>query len=214
MSFPATRAESVTTTTHTSSDRPRGVDKRGRKFGRRPNPYTPPQVPQGKINTTDPDSRNVKTLRGWVQGYNAQAASNEEQIVLAAELTNSSADFGQLGPMVDAIDRELHTAGVTDVPEVVLADAGYWHNVQMQALAGDGITVLVSPDAKKRKGTRPGWDGELFAFMRRALATPAGAELYGKRTRMSSPSLPTPSSTAASIASTATAEPPVPRNGA
>jgi hypothetical protein len=28
------------------------------------------------------DSRNVKTLRGWVQGYNAQAACTEDQIVL------------------------------------------------------------------------------------------------------------------------------------
>src|SRR3954447_5074931 len=91
-------------------------------------PYTPPAVPQGKVNTTDPDSRNVKTLRGWVQGYNAQAASNEQQIVIAAELTNSSADCGELGPMVDAVARELHTAGVSDPREVVLADAGYWHN--------------------------------------------------------------------------------------
>ena len=32
----------------------------------RPKPYTPPATPQGKINTTDPDSRNVKAPRGWV----------------------------------------------------------------------------------------------------------------------------------------------------
>jgi hypothetical protein len=107
--------------------------------------------------------------------------------VIAAELTNSSADFGQLGPMVDAVDRELHAAGVTDSPEVVLADAGYWHNDQMRALAGDGLTVLVPPDAKKRKGTRPGWDGGFYAFMRRALATSVGAELYGQRTQMIEP---------------------------
>ena len=50
----------------------RGVDKRGRKFGRPPNPYTPPPARARKINTTDLDSRNVKTPRGWVQGYNAQ----------------------------------------------------------------------------------------------------------------------------------------------
>jgi transposase len=150
-------------------------------------PYTPPAVPQGKVNTTDPDSRNVKTLRGWVQGYNAQAASNEQQIVIAAEITNSSADFGQLGPMVDAVHRELHTARVTDTPAVVVADAGYWHTDQMQALAADGLTVLVPPDAKKRKGTRPGWDGGLYAFMRRALATSTGSELYGLRTQMIEP---------------------------
>ena len=63
----------------------------------------------------------------------------------------------------------------------------YWHQVQMQALAGDGLTVLIPPDAKKRKGARPGWDGGLYAFMRRVLATPTGAALYGKRTAMIEP---------------------------
>jgi hypothetical protein len=50
---------------------------------------------------------------------------------------------------------------------VVLADAGHWHQLQMQALATDGITVLVAPDANKRQGTRPGWNGGFYAFMRR-----------------------------------------------
>jgi hypothetical protein len=77
--------------------RARGVDKTGRKFGRAPKPFEPPATRAGKVNTTDPDSRNVKTLRGWAQGYNAQAVSTDRQIVIAADLTNSSADFAQLG---------------------------------------------------------------------------------------------------------------------
>jgi hypothetical protein len=52
--------------------------KDGRRFGRPPNPYRPPDAPAGKINLTDPDSRNVKTSRGWVQGYNAQAVVTEQ----------------------------------------------------------------------------------------------------------------------------------------
>ncbi len=32
----------------------------GRRFSRPPDPYTPPSAPQGRINTTDPDSRVVK----------------------------------------------------------------------------------------------------------------------------------------------------------
>jgi transposase len=169
--------------------RARGVMRNGRRLGSHspPKPYTPPATPQGKINTTDPDSRNVKTPRGWVQGYNAQAAANERQIVIAAELTNSSADFGQIEPMLNATRRELRAAGVAELPEVVVADAGYWHRVQMQALAGDGIQVLIPPDANKRKGARPGWDGGLYAFMRRVLATDLGAELYRKRTAMIEP---------------------------
>ena len=169
--------------------RARGLMRNGRRLGSHspPKPYSPPTAPAGKINTTDPDSRNVKTPRGWVQGYNAQAAANERQIVIAAELTNSSADFGQIEPMVNAVRRELRAAGVAALPEVVVADAGYWHRVQMQALAGDGIGVLIPPDANKRKGARPGWDGGLYAFMRRVLATPAGAELYRKRIAMIEP---------------------------
>jgi transposase len=169
--------------------RARGVMRNGRRLGAHspPKPYTPSATPQGKISTTDPDSRSVKTPRGWVQGYNAQAAANERQIVIAAELTNCSADFGQIEPMVNAARRELRAAGVTELPEVVLADAGYWHRVQMQALAGGGIQVLIPPDANKRKGARPGWNGGLYAFMRRVLETPAGAELYRKRTAMIEP---------------------------
>jgi hypothetical protein len=72
-----------------------------------PKPYRPPPTPEGKINVTDLDSRNVKTPRGWVQGYNAQAVTTEDQIVIAAEVHASSADFGQLEPMIAAARREL-----------------------------------------------------------------------------------------------------------
>src|SRR3954454_1987071 len=167
--------------------RARGVMKNGRRFGGPPKPYQPPDTPAGKINLSDPDSRNVKTARGWVQGYNAQAATTEQQIVIAAEVTIDSPDFGHLGPMVAATERELRAAGVTQTPEVVLADAGYWHQAQMEDIVTRGIQVLVPPDAKKRKGARPGWDGGLYSFMRRVLATDLGAGLYGKRRVMIEP---------------------------
>ena len=167
--------------------RARGRMKDGRRFGRPPNPYRPPEAPAGKINVTDPDSRNVKTSRGWVQGYNAQAVCTEQQIVIAAEVTVDSPDFGHLGPMVDATRTELARAGITDAPEVVLADAGYWHQAQMETLTGGGAVVLIPPDAGKRKGARPGWDGGFYAFMRRVLAGDHGGELYAKRQGMIEP---------------------------
>src|SRR4051812_39505065 len=167
--------------------RARGVMKDGRRFGGPPKPYQPPDTPAGKINLTDLDSRNVKTLRGWVQGYNAQAVCTEDQIVIAAEVTISSADFGQLEPMVTATATELAAAGVPDTPEVVLADAGYWHSQQIERLTGRGTVVLIPPDAGKRKGARPGWDGGLYAFMRRVLATDRGGALYRRRNTMIEP---------------------------
>src|SRR4051812_15687619 len=167
--------------------RARGRMKDGRRFGRPPDPYLPPATPAGKINLTDPDSRNVKTSRGWVQGYNAQAVCTERQIVIAAEVTVDSPDFGHLEPMVNAAERQLRTVGIDAAPEVVLADAGYWHQVQMDAIVSRGTQVLIPPDAGKRKGTRPGWDGGLYAWMRRVLDTDRGGGLYAKRQGMIEP---------------------------
>jgi transposase len=167
--------------------RARGVMRDGRRFGRPPKPYAPSALPVGKINVTDPDSRNLKTPRGYVQGYNAQAVCNESQIVVAAEVSVSSADFGQMGPMITKAEAELARAGVTTEPGVVLADAGYWHGEQIDELMGRGIQVLVPPDANKRTGARPGWNGGRYAFMRRVLATDAGAGLYRKRQQIIEP---------------------------
>src|SRR3954462_10347563 len=141
----------------------------GRRFGAPPKPFEPPPSPAGKVNVTDPDSRNVKTPRGYVRGYNAQAAVNERQIVIAAEINTDSPDFGHLEPMVDAASDELAAAGVTEKPGVVVADAGYWHQARMESIVSQGIPVLVPPDAGKCKGTRPGWDGGPYAFMRNVL---------------------------------------------
>jgi hypothetical protein len=144
-------------------------------------PYQPPSAPGGLMNTTDHDSRVVRTHgQPPLQGYNAQMTVNDCQVVLAAEITTESPDFGHLEPMVDATRRELNAVGLDD-PDVVLADAGYWHKRQMEHIVSDGITVLVPPDAGLRKGARPGWDGGLYAFMRRVLATPEGQTLYRQR---------------------------------
>jgi len=69
-----------------------GRMKDGRRFSRRPDPYTPPATPQGQINTTDLDSRLIKGPRGrgFLQGYNAQAVANEHQIVIAAEVMTAA----------------------------------------------------------------------------------------------------------------------------
>jgi transposase len=54
--------------------RARGISADGGRFGGREPKLEPlPEQPRGKIKTTDPDSRNVKTPRSYTQGYNAQA---------------------------------------------------------------------------------------------------------------------------------------------
>ena len=154
----------------------------GQRLGMPPKPYTPSPVPEGVMNKTDPDSRMMRTQgQPTVQGYNAQAAVTRGQIIVAAEVAVESPDFGHLEPAVGAALRELEDAGVTQLPETVLADAGYWHTKQMETIVSNGIQVLVPPDAGLREDIRPGWDKGPYAFMRRVLASDAGHELYKHR---------------------------------
>jgi hypothetical protein len=54
----------------------------------------------------------------------------------------------------------------------------------MERIVDQGIAVLIPPDASKRRGVRPGWDGGRYAFMRRVLATEHGGGLYRQRQPM------------------------------
>jgi transposase len=154
----------------------------GQRLGMPPKPYTPSPAPEGVMNKTDPDSRMMRTQgQPTVQGYNAQAAVTRAQIIVAADVAVESPDFGHLEPAVRAALRELEDAGVTQRPEIVLADAGYWHTRQMENIISEGIKVLVPPDAGLREDIRPGWDKGPYAFMRRVLASEAGHELYKHR---------------------------------
>jgi len=103
----------------------------------------------------DPDSRNLKTTRGWVQGYNAQAVVGEGQIVIAAEISTESLDTANLEPMIVSACEELSAAGVQEQPGIALADAGYWKNEAIESLIARGIQTLVAPDADRRKEPRP-----------------------------------------------------------
>src|SRR3954454_6000044 len=144
-------------------------------------PYPLGELAERAINVTDPDARNLKTPRGWVQGYNAQAVVTGEQIIVAAEISTESLDTANLHPMLTAAQEELHAAGVNGALEIVLADAGYWKNAAIEALSEQGLQPLVAPDADRRKEPRPGRRGGLYDLIRRVVATDHGAALYRQR---------------------------------
>jgi transposase len=157
-------------------------DTKGRVMKGFHKPFVAPELPEGKINVSDPDSRVMRTAGTPPrQAYNAQAAVNDKQVILAAELTNAAADFGQLAPVFDATMRNLAEQGVTDKPEVLLADAGYWHHPQMQAITETGVEVLAPPDGNLREGKRRGWEDGVYQQMRDKLSTDRGRELYAQR---------------------------------
>jgi hypothetical protein len=129
----------------------------------------------------------MKAYRGYVQGYNAQVVTTRAQIIVAAEIAPNGLDFAQLDPMVSAAERELEGAGVTERPEVVLADAGYWSNDHIDRLRERGMTPLVAADADRSKGPRKTRLGGPYDFMRRVLATESGGDLYSRRQGMVEP---------------------------
>src|SRR5262249_60173722 len=75
--------------------------------GRKPKPVSESPEAEAKANVTDPDSRIIKTRRGYVQGYNAQAVATAHQIIVAAEVTADEHDVDQLDPRRTAASNEL-----------------------------------------------------------------------------------------------------------
>jgi transposase len=157
-------------------------DTKGRVLKGNSKPFTPPEEPDGTINLSDPDSRVMRT-KGMPprQAYNAQAAVNEQQVILAAEITVDAPDFGHLEPIVRNTLSNLERHGVTEQPGAVLADAGYWHTRQIQQLTDSGLDVLVPPDGAMRDGKRPGWEEGFYEVMREKLKTERGHSLYKLR---------------------------------
>lgn len=74
-----------------------------------------------RANTTDPESRIMKSRRGYIQGYNGQAmVAVGSQVIVACDVTQDAHDSRQLSTMLNACHEQ---AGGT--PSILLADAGY-----------------------------------------------------------------------------------------
>jgi Transposase DDE domain len=88
--------------------------------------------------------------------------------------------------MISSAERELERAGLDERPEVVLADAGYWSNDHIDSLRERGMIPIVAPDTTRNRPRRTRLGGP-YDFMRRALATERGGELYSRRLGMVEP---------------------------
>jgi transposase len=98
-----------------------------RRRGRKPKPAAGSVDPERVANPTDPDSRIMKTRRGWVQGYNVQAVVTPQQIILASEVTTEANDVQQLQPMLTEAQAMVELVlGEDAVLGAAAADAGYW----------------------------------------------------------------------------------------
>ncbi|MCA1699147.1 MAG: transposase, partial [Actinobacteria bacterium] len=123
--------------------------------GRKPTPPDPAALAARRLNTTDPDTRLMKRAGGKsVQGYNAQVVASPEQIILAAQVTQSHNDADQLEPMVAQAAATLREAGIEEPIGIVLADGGYWNSPAITSVRSQGIEVLIPTQARRRTAPR------------------------------------------------------------
>ena len=149
-----------------------------------------PAIRRGGSISPTPTRRSVKTPRGFIQGYNAHAVATADQIIIATELTNRTADGGMLAPMVMRTrSQQLAGAGIEQAVEVVLADAGYW----MRVTTSDQLTSQRNDRPGSARRTLPAASptanlrGGLADQMRHELAADEGRELYRRRQAMIEP---------------------------
>lgn len=162
-------------------------------------PATPPAEavpdPKDQINFTDPESRIMKASnKGWDQCGNAQAVTNEHQLILAADVTDRANDVRQTVPMVDQARANLDAAGVKEAIKAALGDAGYYSETNAADLKQRGIDPYLATERLKHhekvaaapRGRIP--EGlSAKQRMARKLRTKAGREMYAKRKGMIEP---------------------------
>ena len=164
-----------------------------------------PPAPNEKTNLTDPDSRLLRdgASKGWVQGYNAQAAVDQQaQIIVAAEVTQDHTDRTHLCPLVQQVQQNLGAS-----PEKVSADTGYWSPTAVSSPVVAEIDLYIRPDAPPRavreaeqrsatgvplrkKKPRSGYAAEGLSradALRLKLQTPEGKAIYAKRREIVEP---------------------------
>jgi transposase len=127
-----------------------------RKRGRKPKEPDPSVDPDTVANTTDPESGILKTRRGWLQGYNAQAVVTTGQIILAADVTTEANDVRQLTGMLDQAQANVEAvAGDEAVLGAAVADAGYWSEANAESQTEEcELFIATQKDHKQRAALR------------------------------------------------------------
>ena len=172
----------------------RAVEEQGsgkRRRGRKPKPAAGSVDPERVANPTDPDSRIMKTRRGWVQGYNVQAVVTPQQIILASEVTTEANDVQQLQPMLTQAQAMVELVlGEDAALGAAAADAGYWSEENAASETEEcELFIATRQDRKQRAELRDAASprGRMpkglsaRGRMQRKLRTKRGRAIYAQR---------------------------------
>jgi len=145
-------------------------------------------VPEDKAqdNFTDPQSRIMRTKRGWEQCYNAQLAVDEASyLIVATGMTQNAADNGELLGLVERIESVTGQR-----PDKLLADAGYKSEVNFRALEEAQIDGYISLGREGKAPLQPpGRNRPASRRMESKLHTAEGRALYRRRKGIAEPAV-------------------------
>jgi transposase len=143
------------------------------------------QNPNAQINLTDEDSRIMRGGEGFVQAYNGQLGVDVESMLIIGEhLTQRAIDVQQIKPALETLNHLP-----IGKPSALIADAGYYSELNVERCAASGIEPYISIGREKhhwglnhwRRPAPPGRDASALAIMRYRLRTPAGRAIYARR---------------------------------
>lgn len=155
-----------------------------------------PKLKENKIqrlraNLTDPESRPIKSRKGWVQGYNGQVMVDcSSQVIVAQQLRQEAVDYRLLEAMLRACEEQ---AGAR--PQVCIADGGYWSEANA-ALEDERTELYIAVGSSRAIEEREYWtkerrkavkQGPHAVRMRQKLATPEGRAIYKLRSKTAEP---------------------------
>lgn len=144
-----------------------------------------------KLSRTDPDARFLRKRGGFVLGYSAELAVNQDHLIVAHRLTQNKHDAHSLVAMVALVQENCRRK-----PKRVSADAGFFQTEALEDLERNKIDAYV-PDSNLAKelngGSRAKGIGRMkvsnaaIVRMRRKLRDPAGRKIYGLRKTLVEP---------------------------
>ena len=160
-------------------------EKTGKKpRGKAPEPPSETPKESDQYNFTDPESRIMKTSNGFDQCYNAQAAVNDDMLIVGAYSNAHVNDKQEFIPAVGSVDPELGAI------KTATADGGYFSENNVLKVQEQRIEPLIATSREKHNSfletylKRQNTVNEAITVieqMNQRLKSKEGGDIYKKR---------------------------------
>ena len=169
------------------------MESAGRKPRTDPDKAIP--KPTDQRNFTDPESKIMKVSnKGFDQCGNTQIVVDENQVILATDVTNQANDVRQVEPLLEQLLSNVAAAKLTGQLKEFLADAGYYSDSNLEVLVEAQLDpYLATGRLKHNEQLPPAPRGRIpddlssKQRMARKLRTKKGRDTYAKRKWMVEP---------------------------